>query len=64
MTKSKTLALLAVVAMLITPADPWTMLMALIPLVVLFEVSVWIAKAMALMRKRDIDEGSGEGNAA
>ena len=55
---------LAVLAMLITPADPWTMLMALIPLVVLFEVSVWIAKAMALMRKRDIDEGSGEGDAA
>jgi sec-independent protein translocase protein TatC len=46
---------LSVVAMLITPADPFSMLIALIPLLILFECSVWLAKLMAIMRSRDFD---------
>jgi len=29
------------------------MMLALIPLIILFELSVWIAKPMALMRRND-----------
>jgi sec-independent protein translocase protein TatC len=44
---------LAFAAMILTPADPITMIVAYIPLLVLFEVSIWIAQVMALMRRND-----------
>lgn len=47
---------LSVVAMVITPADPFSMLIALIPLVILFECSVWLSGIMALMRSRELDD--------
>ena len=47
---------LAFLAMFMTPADPWTMLAALIPLIGLFEASIFIAAAMALIRARDEEE--------
>lgn len=47
---------LSIVAMLITPADPFSMLIALIPLLILFEISVWLAGVMALMRSRDFED--------
>lgn len=47
---------LAVFAMVITPADPFTMLIAFGPLVALFELSVWISRPMALLRARETDD--------
>lgn len=47
---------LAVVAMVITPADPFSMLIALIPLLILFEASVWLSQIMFLMRGRDFED--------
>jgi sec-independent protein translocase protein TatC len=47
---------LAFVAMVITPADPFSMLIALIPLLLLFEASVWVAKIMAVMRRGDFED--------
>ncbi len=47
---------LAVVSMLITPADPFSMLMALAPLLLLFEVSVLVAGPMSRMRAREYDD--------
>jgi sec-independent protein translocase protein TatC len=51
---------LAFVAMVITPADPFSMLIALIPLLLLFEASVWVAKVMAVMRRRDFEDEADE----
>lgn len=46
---------LAVAAMIITPGgDPFTMLIALIPLVVLYELSVALSKPMARLHQRDV----------
>lgn len=47
---------LAVVSMLITPADPYTMIMAFVPLVGLFELSILIAKPMAMLHERGQDD--------
>lgn len=47
---------LSVVAMVITPADPFSMIVALVPLIILFECSVWLAGIMALMRRREMAE--------
>ncbi|MBI1783734.1 twin-arginine translocase subunit TatC [Candidatus Sumerlaeota bacterium] len=45
---------LSFAAMVITPTtDPFTMLISLVPLIILFELSVLIARPMALMRRRD-----------
>lgn len=44
---------LAVFSMIITPADPFSMLLAFGPLVVLFELSFWIVRPMSLMWARD-----------
>ncbi len=49
---------LAVLAMLMTPADVVSMLMALVPLIGLFEISIWVAGPMALMRAHDETTGS------
>lgn len=45
--------LLAVAAMVITPADPFSMIAALIPLVILYEVSVIAARPMARLHRDD-----------
>lgn len=47
---------LAVISMLITPADPFSMLMALAPLLLLFEVSVLVAGPMSRMRAKEFDD--------
>ena len=44
---------LALVSMLVTPGDPWSMIAALIPLFGLFEISIWIAGVMAMLRRAD-----------
>ncbi|MCH8333340.1 twin-arginine translocase subunit TatC [Candidatus Sumerlaeota bacterium] len=53
---------LAVVSMFLTPSDPFTMVAAMIPLTLLFELSIWVAGVMALMRSRD-EEPDGTGSA-
>ena len=55
---------LAVVAMVITPADPFSMLIALIPLLILFEASVWLSQIMFLMRGRDFEDADEPDSAA
>lgn len=35
---------LLVLSMFLTPQDPWTMLMMAIPLIILFEISVWLVR--------------------
>ena len=47
---------LAVVSMFLTPADPFTMLMAFVPLVGLYELSLALAKPMAYFHQRDQQE--------
>jgi len=44
---------LAVAAMVLTPADPYSMLIALVPLIGLYELSVALARPMALLHERD-----------
>ncbi len=49
--------LLSVAAMIIVPTpDPFTMLMAWVPMVLLFEISVLVAKPMAMMRAQAEEE--------
>lgn len=52
---------LSVVAMVITPADPFSMLIALIPLLILFECSVWLTGIMAVMRSREFPDEANDG---
>ena len=42
---------LAFVAMILTPADPFSMLIAFVPLIILFEISIILAQVMARQRK-------------
>ena len=46
---------LALMAMVLTPADPFSMIMALIPLMLLYEVSILVARPMAYRHQRDLD---------
>ncbi len=47
---------LALAAMILTPADPFSMVAALIPLVGLYEVSILVARPMARMHHGDLKE--------
>lgn len=55
---------LAVLSAFVTPADPFSMVLALIPLVVLFEVSIWISEIMTRMRDQDFDLDDEDGETA
>lgn len=44
---------LAVAAMIITPADAISMLAALFPLIILYEISIWASRPMARLRQAD-----------
>jgi Tat protein translocase TatC len=44
---------LSIFAMLATPADPISMIAALVPLIVLFEISIYIAGVMKALRDRE-----------
>lgn len=53
---------LALAAIIITPTtDPYNMLLALAPLIILFEISVFIAKPMAAMHRRGQEADGEEG---
>jgi sec-independent protein translocase protein TatC len=47
--------ILAFAAMVLTPADPVSMLLMLAPLVLLFELSILFASPMARLRQRDVE---------
>ncbi len=47
---------LAFASMILTPADPFTMLMAFFPLIGLYELSIALAKPMAFLHQRDLKE--------
>lgn len=54
---------LAFVAMIVTPADPYSMMIAFVPLIGLFELSVLISRPMALLKRQadeedDVEEGA------
>lgn len=48
--------LLAFLSMIMTPADPISMLIALVPLIGLFEISIYIAHVMMMIRARSEEE--------
>lgn len=56
--------LLAFLAMVFTPADPYSMLIALLPLIGLFEISVFVSKPMARLRQKAEAEEEAKENAA
>ena len=45
--------LLAVAAMVLTPADPWSMIAAYIPMLALYELSIILCRPLARMREQD-----------
>lgn len=49
---------LAIAAMIITPADMISMLAALFPLIILYEISIWAARPMARLRQADQDQAA------
>ena len=44
-----------VIAAIVTPPDPISQLMLAVPLVILYEVSIWCVRAIELRRKTDED---------
>ena len=54
---------MSILAMILTPADPFTMLIAYIPLIILFELSIGLAKPMAMLYRRESSSNSGEAEA-
>lgn len=38
------LVIIAVLSAILTPADPWTMMAMLLPMVVLYEISIWLVR--------------------
>ncbi|NUN68033.1 twin-arginine translocase subunit TatC, partial [Pseudanabaena biceps] len=53
---------IAVVAAFVTPPDPISQIMLGIPLVLLYEVSIWCVRLIELRRKRE-DEAAGPASA-
>ncbi len=52
---------LLVLAMVLTPQDPWTMLMMAVPLICLFEISVWLVKMHELRaKKKSVEEADAD----
>ncbi len=48
--------ILTIAAAVITPADPFSMIVGLVPLIVLYEVSILVARPMARMRQSEPEE--------
>lgn len=49
--------ILAVAAMILTPTDGFTMLMCLGPMILLYELSIWLAIPMARIHRRNMELG-------
>lgn len=52
--------ILTIAAAIITPADPFSMIVGLVPLIVLYEVSIIVARPMARMRRNSSEEAASE----
>ena len=58
------IVVIAVLAAVLTPADPWTMAMMMVPMVLLYEFSIWLVRVVVRPSERaDLREGpaGGEG---
>ena len=57
------IVILAILSAFLTPADPYTMIMMLAPMILLYEASIWVTRAIGGRRERRADitttEGSG-----
>ena len=58
------LVVLATLSAFLTPADPYTMLMMLLPMMLLYESSIWVTRAIAGRRERATELTKTEGSAA
>ena len=54
------IVVLAVLSAMLTPADPWTMVMMMAPLVLLYELSIWLIKVLVRPDRRRQDTSEGE----
>lgn len=48
--------ILTIASAIITPADPFSMIIGLVPLIILYEISIVVARPMARMRRNSPDE--------
>jgi sec-independent protein translocase protein TatC len=46
-------AIMTFASMILTPADPWSMLAALVPMIILYEISVIVIRPLAALRERE-----------
>ena len=46
---------LVIIAAFLTPPDPFTQMMVAAPMIVLFEISIWLARIVQKKRERDLD---------
>ena len=58
------IVVLAVLSAVLTPADPWTMLMMMGPLLLLYELSIWLVRVVVRPGKRRSRLPEGEGGVA
>ena len=58
------IVVLAILSAFLTPADPYTMLMMLAPMMLLYESSIWVIRAIAGRREPGSDIAKREGSAA
>lgn len=58
------IVVLAVLSAMLTPADPWTMLMMMAPLLFLYEVSIWLIRTLVKPNRRRGDLAEEEGTPA
>jgi sec-independent protein translocase protein TatC len=49
-----------IIAMIVTPPDPGSMIMVGVPMTILYEVSIWIASAVARKRKQEQEQEEGQ----
>ncbi len=58
------IVVLAVLSAMLTPADPWTMMMMMAPLVLLYELSIWLIRVLVRPDRRREETPEGEGSPA
>lgn len=55
---------LAVLSAILTPADPWTMMLMMGPMILLYEGSIWLIRLVVKPRDRRVGLAEGEGSTA
>ncbi len=58
------IVVLAVLSAMLTPADPWTMLMMMVPLLFLYELSIWLVKVVVPGERARAEVAAGGPSAA